>query len=450
MEDKDTGMKYYHHFRQSCLAGSYRNIEIIILTVLGFALLTLAGCSSVPMRTKTSECLPKTHRTEADSPVMTSLPPVQEGLIPEVLPVSFPKLKPVDWDRMPAWKNDNMVEAWPAWLQSCRALAEKPLWKQVCAQAGSVDGKREDAVREYFHRNFIPHEVIDPDSGGEGLVTGYYEPIIRGDRTRTARAPYPIYGLPSDLISVELSSLYPQLKFMRLRGRVVGNRLLPYFTREEIEKNSSGFSGEPIAWAEDPVELFFLQVQGSGRVEFPDGEHIRIGYADQNGHPFRSVAKILIEQGELKKNRASMQAVRKWGQDNPAKIADLLNKNPSYVFFREMPDGLSGPLGALGVPLTEKRSVAVDPRHIPLGAPLFLATTWPLSDRPLNRLVMAQDTGGAIRGAVRADFFWGCGDAAGALAGRMKQKGRAWVLMPCEYVMEKSENGKVSQGKVPQ
>ncbi len=436
-------MNFHKTFSPGSCAGPRRRSALLGVMVCAFGFLVLAGCASVPVASPPASSPAKSPSSETGLPAVPPPTPGEDGRIPAAAPDSFPLLKPAGWERIPDWQYDRLVEAWPAWIQSCRALAAKPLWKEVCGQAALVDGSREDDVRAYFQRYFIPHEVVDPNSGREGLVTGYYEPIIRGDRKRTSRAHYPIYGLPSDLVSVELSSLYPQLKFMRLRGRVVGNRLLPYFTREEIEKNDGGFRGEPIAWADDPVDLFFLQVQGSGRVEFPDGEHLRIGYADQNGHPFRSVARILIEQGELRESRASMQAVRKWGQDNPHKIAGLLNRNPSYVFFKEMPDGLSGPLGALGVPLTEKRSIAVDPRHVPLGAPMFLATTWPLSDRPLNRLVMAQDTGGAIRGAVRADFFWGCGDAAGALAGRMKQRGRAWVLMPREYA---TQNKLVSRG----
>ncbi|MEA5113659.1 MAG: MltA domain-containing protein [Geobacteraceae bacterium] len=437
-------MKLNHYSGKKGFAGLHRNVHIFFIMMMGVALLTLAACSTVSVRNQAAMSLPKIPSTGTG--IQVSPPTGRDGEIPAVGQESFPMLKPADWERMPAWRKDRLVEAWPAWIQSCRALGEKPLWKNVCARAANVDGKSEEAIRDYFQSNFSPYEVIDPKSGGEGLVTGYYEPIIRGDRNKTARARYPIYSLPPDLVSVELSSLYPELRFMRLRGRLVGNKLKPYYTREEIGNSASGFSGAPIAWAEDPVDLFFLQIQGSGQVEFPDGERFRIGYADQNGHPFRSVAKMLIELGELKQNGASMQAVRKWGRDNPSKIDDLLNRNPSYVFFREVPDGLSGPLGALGVPLTGGRSIAVDPRHIPLGAPLFLATFWPLSDKPLNRLMLAQDTGGAIRGAVRADFYWGCGVAAGELAGRMKQKGRAWVLMPCEYGMEKKGNEMLSQG----
>jgi membrane-bound lytic murein transglycosylase A len=309
-------------------------------------------------------------------------------------------------------------------------LGKRSGWKTVCDRSWQVDGTDSRAVREFFRFYFQPYQVVNPDETVEGLVTGYYEPVIRGDRERTERARYPVYGVPPDLVRVDLSSLYPELKHMRLRGRVVDNRLVPYFNRAEIGNETSGFSSRPIAWVEDPVDLLHLQTQGSGRVELPTGERIRIGYADQNGHPFRSVARILVERGELSAGEASVFGVRQWGRDNPEKLNAVLNENPSYVFFRQRPDSPSGPVGALGVPLTERRSIAVDPRFIPLGAPVFLSTTWPLSDRPLNQLMLSQDTGGAIRGAVRVDFFWGLGDEAASQALRMKQGGRKWVLLP--------------------
>jgi membrane-bound lytic murein transglycosylase A len=181
---------------------------------------------------------------------------------------------------------------------------------------------------------------------------------------------------------------------------------------------------------DDAVALFFLQVQGSGRIELPDGSLVKIGYADQNGHPYVSIGKKLVEAGEMKLEEASMQGIRAWAAKHPDKLPALLAQNPSYVFFRDMSNEFSAPIGSLGVPLTAEYSLAVDTRVIPSGAPVFLATTRPNSSEPLNRLMMAQDTGGAIQGAVRGDFFWGFGDAAGALAGSMKQRGRMWVLFP--------------------
>jgi membrane-bound lytic murein transglycosylase A len=179
--------------------------------------------------------------------------------------------------------------------------------------------------------------------------------------------------------------------------------------------------------------VFFLHIQGSGQVELENGERLRVGYAEQNGHPFRSLGRLLIQRGELPAERASMQGIKDWAKRNPRKVQEFLNANPSYVFFRELPRDLSGPIGALGVPLTAERSIAVDPRVVPLGVPVYLATTWPNTAQPLNRLMVAQDTGGAINGGVRADFFWGFGDAAGNQAGKMRQAGRMWVLLPKGY-----------------
>jgi membrane-bound lytic murein transglycosylase A len=217
--------------------------------------------------------------------------------------------------------------------------------------------------------------------------------------------------------------------------------VVPYYPRAEIERGLPALAGKALLWVDDPVDLFFLQIQGSGRVRLATGELVRVGYADQNGQPYKSIGRYLVEQGELKLEDASMQGIKAWGAAHPAKLGALLDQNPSYVFFRELPSSAAtgngsdadGPVGALGVALTPERSIAVDPRYIPLGAPVFLATTWPGSTQALARLVLAQDRGGAIHGAVRADYFWGFGDAAGAHAGRMRQSARMWVLLPRDY-----------------
>jgi membrane-bound lytic murein transglycosylase A len=240
------------------------------------------------------------------------------------------------------------------------------------------------------------------------------------------------------LLTVDLAELYPELKDKRVRGRVEGRRVVPYWPRADIEQGKALIAGKAIAYVAEPVDAFFLQIQGSGRIALADGGVMRVGYADQNGHPFRSIARALIERGELAPERASKQAIEAWGRAHPDRLMPLLDENPSYVFFREVPPpvpgsldaSIDGPLGTLGVPLLAERTIAVDPRTVPLGAPVFLATTYPLSMRPLARLVLAQDTGGAIRGPVRADFFWGFGDAAGREAGRMRQEGRMWLLWP--------------------
>jgi membrane-bound lytic murein transglycosylase A len=229
-----------------------------------------------------------------------------------------------------------------------------------------------------------------------------------------------------------VAGLYPELKNMRLRGRLVGNKVVPYLSRAEMAQ-SGALAGKELLWVDDSIDAFFLQVQGSGRVQLTDSkETVRVAYADQNGHPYKSIGRYLVDKGELTLDRASAQNIKAWFFANPGRQQELLNANPSYVFFKEekLTDPNKGPKGALGVPLTAQRSIAIDPQFVPLGAPVFLATTQPGKEIPLQRLMMAQDTGGAIRNAVRADYFWGFGADAGEKAGKMKQRGMMWVLLP--------------------
>jgi membrane-bound lytic murein transglycosylase A len=321
------------------------------------------------------------------------------------------QLRATAWTTLPGWDADQVSQAWDAFLRGCTALAARAPWQRVCAEAAELKPATNDAaVRRFFETRFTPWLIADAGGADTGLVTGYYEPLVNGSRTRTQRFRYPVYGVPEDLLIVDLGDVYPELKGYRLRGRLEGRRIVPYYSRAQIDQGDAPVSDKVLAWVEDPVELFFLQIQGSGRIRLPSGETLAVGYADQNGHPYRSIGRVL------------------------ERLQELLNNNASYVFFRVLPPGLPGPIGALGVPLTGRRSIAVDPRYTPLGAPVFLATTWPNTKQPLNRLMLAQDTGGAIRGAVRADFFWGFGEDAAREAGRMKQSGRMWLLYPQDAV----------------
>jgi len=324
-----------------------------------------------------------------------------------------------------------------AFLQSCSALAAQDAWKSVCSAAAQLPAQASDEeLRAFFEIWFTPYRVINADGSVNGLVTGYYEPLLNGSRSRTGRYRYPLYAVPDDLLTIDLSNVYPELKNRRLRGRLDGNRVVPYLSREEIESPQQPLKGKELVWVDDAVDAMFLHIQGSGQVQLDNGDVMRVGYADQNGFPFRSVARYLISNRQLRPEHASMQGIKAWATRHPKKLEAFLNYNPSYVFFRELPLNLPGPLGTLQVPLTAERSIAVDPRVVPLGVPVYLSTTWPNSDRPLNRLMVAQDTGGAIAGAVRADFFWGFGEQAGRLAGTMKQSGRMWVLLPKDYMPE--------------
>lgn len=365
-------------------------------------------------------------------PVVPEKPPL--AVIP---PAAIATLKATDWSALTGWTDDNILPAWDAFLRSCTVLMSRPLWQEICTQAASMQQPDGVALRQFFESRFVPHQVLNSDGGSDGLITGYYEPLLKGSRKPSGRYRYPLYATPDELLVVDLGEVYPELKNMRLRGRLQGRKVVPYYSRAEIEngmgKAAASLQGRELVWVEDAVELFFLQIQGSGRVELENGEIMRAGYAEQNGHPYKSIGRLLVERGELALEKASMQGIKAWGQKNPDKLNELLQQNPSYVFFRELPADLPGPLGALGVPLTAGRSLAVDPRAIPQGAPVFLATTWPDSGRQLQRLMVAQDTGGAIKGGVRADFFWGFGPEAGNQAGKMKQSGKMWVLMPNGY-----------------
>lgn len=340
-------------------------------------------------------------------------------------------LKRAQWSELANWAQDAHEQAWPAFLQSCKVIARQPRWQDVCSEAMLLGERPARAtVRAFFESRFTPWQTVNPDGSTSGLVTGYYEPLIKGSRSASADYRWPVHAPPSDMLTIDLAATHPDLKNLRLRGRLVDNKVLPYWSREQIEKLGPDVPAEVLFWASDPIDLFFLQVQGSGQIELPDGTRARIGYADQNGHPYQSIGRWLVAQGELSLEQASMESIKKWSRDNPDRLHEMLNTNPSYVFFRELPAGNDGPVGALAVPLTRERSIAVDPRYTPLGAPVYLATTYPLSTRPLNRLMLAQDTGGAIKGPVRADLFWGFGADAGAMAGKMRQQGQMWVLLP--------------------
>lgn len=344
---------------------------------------------------------------------------------------SSPDFMVSKWEMLPDWLAQDLSASWPALQQSCRALRFKPVWLPICAAAAKVDSGDLSAQRAFYETWFTPYQIFNPDGTDTGLVTGYYEPLLLGSRTQSKRFAYPIYAPPDDMLEVDMGELFPQFRGQRVRGRLVGKRVVPYFNRAEIDAGlAPTLRGRELFWVENPVELFFLQIQGSGRIELENGKRVKIGYADQNGHSYASVGRKLIDMGELKPEEASMQGIKNWAEKNSERLFMVLGQNPSYVFFRELPDTLSAPLGALGVPLTNEYSIAVDPRTIPLGVPVFLATTYPNSAEPLNRLMFAQDTGGAIRGAVRADFFWGFGEYAAVRAGSMKQPGKMWVLFP--------------------
>jgi membrane-bound lytic murein transglycosylase A len=349
-------------------------------------------------------------------------------------PIEHVRYERADWNRLDGWRNDDVTAAWPAFMKSCDALAARIEWASICGNARLVV-TTPVAIRNFFENNFSVYRVLSEAAGRPieppGLITGYYEPLLNGARQRSSRFSAPLYAPPDDLLTIDLSSVYPELKGKRLRGRLQGKKVVPYASRADLD-NDAALRGKEIVWVENALDAFFLQVQGSGRVKLPTGETIRLQYADQNGYPYQSIGRYLVDHGELTLDQASIGGIRTWLSAHPQRFKEVLNANPSVVFFHEekISDPSLGPKGALGVPLSAGRSIAIDPASIPLGAPVFLATTQPASEVPLQRLVIAQDTGGAIRGTVRADFYWGTGTEAGEQAGKMRQTAKMWLLWP--------------------
>ncbi|WP_186456941.1 murein transglycosylase A [Sphingomonas suaedae] len=290
-------------------------------------------------------------------------------------------------------------------------------WRPACDAARTMQDR--DAAT-FFARYFETVQIAD----GKAFATGYYEPEIAGSRTRRPGYEVPVYGRPADLIDVDLGTFSDALKGKSIRGRVDGTRFVPYHDRTAIEQGALANRGLEIAWAADPVELFFLQIQGSGRLRQPDGSVMRIGYASQNGRDYTGIGKLMLDRGLLERGQASMQGIMAYLRANPEQGRAIMRENKSYVFFRELTG--PGPLGALGVPVTGLASVAADPKFVPLGAPVFLS----MDRQDANGLWVAQDTGGAIKGANRFDTFWGAGDDARAIAGGMSARGTAWLLLP--------------------
>lgn len=347
---------------------------------------------------------------------------------------SGPKPKPsevttyvsVEWDQLPVVSDQDLLAGYSSWFSACKRLAKDKVWGATCEAAAQVP-LDPVAVRDFLKNQLQVYSLRSSEHGANGLITGYYEPIYKGSEQRNDEHTVPIYGVPDDLIIVNLDSIYPELKGKRLRGRLEGRVLRPYDDAATI--NAKGANAPILAWLGYPMDLQFLQIQGSGRVQLENGRQLRIAYADQNGHPYKPIGRWLVEQGQLKKDEVSMGKIKAWAVANPDKVPELLGSNPSYVFFTLRPDSDEGPRGSLNVPLTAGYSVAIDRKVIPLGSLLWLSSSRP-DGTPLIRPVAAQDTGGAIAGEVRADMFWGTGDAAGDLAGNMKQQGQIWMLWP--------------------
>ena len=394
----------------------------------------------------------------------SALPPTPSGQVYGT-PGQAVRYTSASFSQVPEWSGQSFKNSLISFQRGCSKLTGKVQWQAVCNQAKQTP-PTDQAARLFFENLFTPWQLSD-NGNNSGTVTGYYEPVLHGDTQPTSKARFPIYGIPTDFVSVPLSdenrlrkgtvrvsvtganqgningsgtytanlNAFPITERSRsIKGRVVGNQFVPYYTRAEINAGALNGKAPILAYADDAVELFFLHIQGSGRLQTPSGQFVRLGYADKNEYPFKSVATYMASKGYLPLAQTNMQGIKAWMRQNPSKLAEVLGQNPSYVFFRTTTGAADeGPIGALGAPLTGEYSAAIDKHHVELGAPIFVATTHPLNNQPHNRLIMAQDTGSAIKGGVRVDYYWGYGDAAGEVAGKMKHPGQVWMLLPNGY-----------------
>ena len=347
--------------------------------------------------------------------------------VSEPTPPATPKriITAVSFSDLSGWQNDAVGEAIPALRRSCAHLVKKSDWAKPCAALATINDNENQAARNYFTTWFQPYAVSD-NGNSDGLFTGYYEAELHGSIKRHGAFQTPIYARPHDLINVDLGDFKTDWKGKHIVGKVVGQNLKPYDDRATIAHGSLANRAEPLAWVDDPISAFFLAVQGSGRIQLDDGRTLRVGYDGANGHDYIAIGRKLADSGDLPKP-VTMQSIRAWLTAHPNRRDDVMNLNPSFVFFRILQG--DGPIGAEGVALTARRSLAVDPNFTMLGTPVWLDSS-DGSNIPLQRLLIAQDTGGAIKGVVRGDVFWGFGAEAESKAGAMQSRGRYFMLLP--------------------
>jgi len=338
----------------------------------------------------------------------------------ETLPeISKAKLKKIEFKELEGFYEDDLTFAFNVFKKDCKRAKRYDLFKNVCQKANTFSN-----ASQFFNENFTPYELYNNDGTNQGLITGYYEPLLQGSRTKSEKYKYPIYKTPKDMLTIDLSKAYPELKKYRLRGKIVNGKVIAYDDREALNRRSDL---EPIVYVDDEIDLFFLQIQGSGKVRLDSGELINVGYASQNGHKYHAIGRTLYKEGLLKKEDLSLQGIKKYLKQNPKRVEEILNKNRSYVFFVERENSATG---ALGTQLVGGRNLAVDRKYIPLGMPVFINTKNTVSGDKIDRLMVAADVGGAIKGQIRADFYYGYGENAELWAGGMKDRGRLTILVP--------------------
>ncbi len=341
---------------------------------------------------------------------------------PQILSNKLPQtyLMESDFSNLPNFCEENYGDVLKEFKNSCKSSKSKKIYGELCNKSVSNLTPKEFLV-EYF----TPYVIHSKKAQKKGLLTGYYEAKLYASRSKSSKYKYPIYSTPKDLVSVDLGSIYPKLKNYRLRGRVVGNKLVPYDTREESKYKD--VDADVLCYCDSKIDRFFLEIQGSGRAVLDSNETIFIGYDNQNGHRYRAIGRYLVEENELRIEDVSLQSIKRWLEDNPSRVDEVLNYNKSLVYFREKSQGATG---AMGLELSPSRSIAVDRHYIPLGSMLYLNAM--VDDKELSKVVFAQDTGSAIKGAVRADLFLGAGNEALEIAGRLKSELHLWILLPKE------------------
>lgn len=375
----------------------------------------------------------------------------------ERLLISHPLFKTVAFHDLPGWNSAQLHKSFAAFKTSCKAFIKQnpdkdvgtediPItvkdWQPMCLEALKIETINQKTAKQFFQKWFAPMEFFDK-STGPGLFTGYYVPAIKGSLTQSKEFNVPIYETPNDLITSDLGLFFNDLKNRKLAGRLVKNKLIPYYTRAQINQGAIEGKAKVLVWINSPIDRLFLEIQGSGLIELENGENLSIGYDAQNGMPYTAIAGVLIKKGVMTRDNASMQAIKRYLTEHSDQMHKIINQNKSFVFFRKMAAGIA--LGAQGVSLTPGYSLAVDRQWIPLGTPLWLNTSRPNPKNPelnnsMQRLMIAQDTGGAIKGKIRGDVFWGGGERATVMAGHMKNPGHYWLLLPKETVirLEKS------------
>ena len=367
-------------------------------------------------------------------------------------------LSTTTFEKLPGWMLANQKNSLIAFQNSCRTIIRKNPeidagsqainlknkdWFPACMAALALDNKKlsRTQARNFFIHWFKPvgFKINNSDAKqNHGLFTGYYMPLLHGSLVKTSEYSVPIYGMPDNLVTINLELFDNTLKGRHLSGHVQNGKLVPFYTRKEINQGAIIKHAPVLVWIKSPIDRVYLEIQGSGMVQLPNGEQLYLGYAGENGASYTSIAGVLIKQGFLTKDSASMGAISKYLAAHPRKIDQTLNQNKSFVFFKILNDKIA--LGAQGIGLTPGYSLAVDRKWIPLGAPLWLTTSHPKSQPKskalLQRLMIAQDTGGAIRGAIRGDVYWGAGDRAASIAGRMRNHGTYWILLPKQVVIQ--------------